>query len=299
MVRRLLAVIFAIALLIGGLFAQPAAAQEGDAPTGAAAATDDVSPGVRDSVVRLYEATFDRAPDADGLDYWVGEYVGGLRLDRIAELFMTSAEWRGRYGDTTDDLFVGLVYRNVLDRAPDHAGEAYWVGELERGVDRTDVLLGFSESPEFVAATGTAAPEAPPRSFPDVPANSGSGRRIVYSDEAQRIWVIDAAEIVVDSYLVSGRENVPPRGFHRIFSKSPLAWAGHDGITMEHMVRFYHGGRLPIGFHSIPRYADGTPMQTVDELGTYQSGGCIRQRDDQAEWLYQWAQIGDLVVIVA
>lgn len=292
MLRRLLPPALVVLFTLG-LLAPPAAAQT-DAP----APVEDVSPGVRDSVVRLYEAAFDRSPDGEGLTYWVDRYVGGLSLDRIAEQFMASAEWEGRYGATDDPTFVGLVYANVLDRSPDDGGRAYWEGLLGSGTSRTEVLLGFSESPEFVIKTATAPPEAPPRVHPAVPANSGSGRRIVYSDAAQRIWVIDAAEVVVDSYLVSGRDNVPPKGNHRIFSKSPLAWAGHDGITMTHMVRFYHGGRLPIGFHSIPRYSDGTPMQTVDELGTYQSAGCIRQRDDQAEWLYNWAEIGDLVVVV-
>ncbi len=293
MLRRLLPPVLAVIFTLG-LLAPPAAAQ-----ADADATVEDVSVGVRDSVVRLYEAAFDRAPDGEGLAYWVDRYVGGLPLERIAEQFMASAEWRGRYGATDDPTFVGLVYGNVLDRVPDDAGRAYWEGVLGSGTSRTDVLLGFSESPEFVIKTGTATPEAPPRVHPPVPDGSGSGRRIVYSDGAQRIWVIDAAEIVVDSYLVSGRDNVPPKGNHRVFSKSPLAWAGHDGITMEHMVRFYHGGRLPIGFHSIPRYADGTPMQTVEELGTYQSAGCIRQRDDQAEWLYNWVEIGDLVVVVS
>ena len=292
MLRRLLPPALAVMFLLG-LLAPPAAAQTDDADPAAS-----VSDGVRDSVVRLYEAAFDRSPDSGGLAFWVDRYVHGVSLDRIAEQFMASPEWEGRYGETDDGTFVGLVYANVLDRAPDPGGEVFWLGQLGIGMTRTELLLGFSESPEFVSKTGTAPPESPPRLFPDVPANSGSGRRIVYSDDAQRIWVIDASDVVVDSYLVSGRDNVPPKGNHRVFSKSPLAWAGHDGITMEHMVRLYHGGRLPIGFHSIPRYADGTPMQTVEQLGTYQSAGCIRQRDDQAEWLYHWVEIGDLVVVV-
>ncbi len=294
MTRRLLAILFAALVVVSGLSA-PAAAQTDDA-TQVDPADD---PGVRDSIVRLYQATFDRSPDDGGLEYWVGRYVGGLPLVAIAEQFMGAPEWSDTYGPVDDDTFVDLVYRNVLDRGPDAGGLAYWQGRLGGGDERAVILLGFSESPEFITSTGTADPVAPPPVFPDVPVNSGSGRRIVYSDSAQRIWVIDHGDVVVNSYLVSGRRNVPPRGNHRIFSKSPLAWAGHDGITMTHMVRFYHGGRLPIGFHAIPRYADGTPMQTVDELGTYQSAGCIRQRDDQAEWLYNWAEIGDLVVVVA
>ena len=33
-------------------------------------------------------------------------------------------------------------------------------------------------------------------------------------------------------------------------------------ITMRHMVRFAHGPRVPYGFHSIPLWPDGSPLQT-------------------------------------
>ncbi len=51
----------------------------------------------------------------------------------------------------------------------------------------------FSESEEFVIKTGTATPVAP---TVRVPENSGSGRRIVYAIEAQRVWLIEENESV-------------------------------------------------------------------------------------------------------
>ena len=67
---------------------------------------------------------------------------------------------------------------------------------------------------------------------------------------------------------------------------------------MRHMVRFAQGRNLAIGFHSIPRYGNGTPMQTLDQLGTFRSSGCVRQRDDLAAALYSWADIGTTVVVL-
>lgn len=75
--------------------------------------------------------------------------------------------------------------------------------------------------------------------------------------------------------------------------------AGHDGITMEYMVRFAHGRSLAIGFHSIPVYASGRPLQTEAELGQYRSAGCVRQRLPQAAQLYGWADVGTTVVVLA
>lgn len=131
-----------------------------------------------------------------------------------------------------------------------------------------------------------------------VPANSGSGRRIVYSNSDQRVWLIEADESITATYLISGRRDTPAPGHYEVFSKSRWATAGHDGITMEYMVRFAKGRRLAIGFHSIPTYSDGRPMQSEEQLGTYRSSGCVRQRLDQAQFLYNWAPVGTRVVVL-
>lgn len=288
----LLALVLAAVVVAGPL------ASEANADSTAPVA-DEASPGVRDSVVRLYFATLDRAPDRAGLDHWVGHYLDGLPLASVAQGLMTSPEWTSRYDRVDDAELVTLLYDNVLDRAPDEAGFTYWHRRLLDGHARTAVVLGFSESAEFVSATGTAAPEPPPPApWPLVPDGSGHGRRIVYDNDAQRLWMVGDDGRTVHSHLVSGRAGVPAPGTYSVFSESELAWAGHDGITMQWMVRFAHGRDLPIGFHAIPRHRDGTPLQSERQLGTYQSAGCVRQADDDARLLYDWADVGTTVVVL-
>lgn len=325
-----------LALLLAGaaallvLAGAPATAQPGSDPTAAPLVeplteveapapvginielTPHNNPGIVDSIRRLYLATLGRPADDGGREYWVGLYLTGRSLDDIAGWFMQSDEWAARYGDVDDEQFVDLLYQNVLGRAADAEGRSYWLSVLGPNPDpdspdsdsgssaptRSELLTYFSESAEFVAQTGTADPVAPPPYVPPVPADSGSGRRIVYDNDAHRVWLIEADESIHDSYLVSGKANTPNVGTYKVFSKSEKAWAGHDGITMDHMVRFTFGRRLAIGFHSIPRYGDGTPMQTIDELGTYQSAGCIRQDPAKAEALYHWAEVGTTVVVL-
>ena len=148
---------------------------------------------------------------------------------------------------------------------------------------------------EFGALPG--GDEEPPRPppYPDV----GSGKRIIYSNSQQQVWLIDENEQLVDTYPVSGRKGIPYTGTYSVFSKSVNAWAPYGGITMKHMVRFVRpgtwGNQWSYGFHSIPRYPNGQPMQTEDELGYYRSGGCVRQADHKAYALYQWADIGTVV----
>jgi lipoprotein-anchoring transpeptidase ErfK/SrfK len=55
------------------------------------------------------------------------------------------------------------------------------------------------------------------------------------------------------------------------------------------------GNQWSYGFHSIPRYPGGQPMQTEAQLGTHRSGGCVRQADFKAIALYAWASIGTTV----
>ena len=131
------------------------------------------------------------------------------------------------------------------------------------------------------------------------PNDSGEGRRIVYSVSKQRVWLIEADETLTDTYLVSGRRGTPRPGTYSIFLKSPRARATHDGITMRYMVRFTRAtSGVAIGFHDLPRYANGRPMQTTAQLGTYRSGGCVRQDRAHAIQLYEWAPIGTTVVVL-
>lgn len=108
-----------------------------------------------DEVYRLYVAFFLRQPDAGGFAYWVGVRNGGASLETIAASFVASAEFAATYGSVADDRFVQLVYNNVLARHPDPTGDGYWRSQLAAGLSRGAVMVAFSESAEFVVATGT------------------------------------------------------------------------------------------------------------------------------------------------
>ncbi len=143
--------------------------------------------------------------------------------------------------------------------------------------------------------TPMVPPERPPPPYPAV----GDGKRIIYSNSQQRIWMIDENNRLVDTYLVSGRKGIPHNGTYSVFSKSVNAWAPYGGITMKNMVRFVRpgtwGNQWSYGFHAIPRYSDGRPMQTEAQLGVWRSGGCVRQADAKAKALFDWAPIGTTV----
>jgi hypothetical protein len=163
----------------------------------------------------------------------------------------------------------------------------------------SDGVLRLSPFEEFGNVATGLEQEAAGVAPPPVPAESGEGRRIVYSNSEQRVWLVEADGSIFDSYLVSGKKGVPAPGDYAVYSKSELASAGHGGITMHNMVRFAHGTNLPIGFHSIPNDGNGRPLQTEEQLGEYHSAGCVRQSPGEAAELYEWAQIGTVVVVLA
>jgi lipoprotein-anchoring transpeptidase ErfK/SrfK len=150
---------------------------------------------------------------------------------------------------------------------------------------------------ETTTTTTTTTPvlvEAAP-----VPIKSGTGRRIVYANRQQRVWVINADNEVIRTFPVSGMLGQPGNGTFSVFSKSPTSYSPEfAGVTFRFMTRFAigrNGGN--IGFHEIP-IRNSKPMQTVDELGAFKGSGCLRSSTKDALFIYQWATLGTKVVVV-
>ena len=105
-------------------------------------------------VARLYDITLGRLPDLQGLTGWTQALENGsATLLQEINGFMASAEFQATYGNLTNAAFVTLLYENTLHRAPDQAGLNGWVGALDSGVSRAEIVQGFSESAEHIADT--------------------------------------------------------------------------------------------------------------------------------------------------
>ncbi len=153
-------------------------------------------------------------------------------------------------------------------------------------------LLSPPAPPPAPAPPTQAEPLAPPGSS-SVP-DSGTGRRVVYSNGQQRVWLVEEDGRVDSTYLVSGRRGDPSPGTYSVFSRSRHARSG--AVRMEYMVRFAKTQGLDIGFHAIPVGKRG-PIQSESELGQYRSKGCVRQSVADAAHLWDWAPVGTTVVV--
>ncbi len=102
--------------------------------------------------MRLYWAVFARVPDVGGSQFWVTSYdSGGWSTRHIASHFAVSQEFVDTYGTgLTNDQFARLIFRNVLEREPDGDGFAFWVGQLNAGMERAEMILLISNDFEFI-----------------------------------------------------------------------------------------------------------------------------------------------------
>ena len=153
--------------------------------------------------------------------------------------------------------------------------------------------------PTTTTTTTTTLPPPPP---PDaLPANSGSGRRAVYSKSRQRVWAVSGSGEVLKTHLVSGKLKWcdPKIGTYSVFSRSRYTNSiQNPTIKWGYMIRFTkgcEGGN--IGFHEIPKKY-GVPVQSVWQLGTPLSAGCVRQAVPDAIWMWNWAWVGTKVVVI-
>ena len=95
----------------------------------------------------LYVAFFNRVPDADGLEYWIGQFNGGQSINQIAESFYNSgiafSELTGISAGMTNTSFINVVYNNVLGRSngADPEGLSFWTTALQSGVETKATLV--------------------------------------------------------------------------------------------------------------------------------------------------------------
>ncbi len=163
---------------------------------------------------------------------------------------------------------------------------------------------GASQTTSKSQGNGTSADASESKVDPKVdaalPEGSGTGKRVVFSESRQRVWLVNEDEQVERTYPVSGSvyDNLEPGAFN-VYSRSEDAWGVDDSGSMKYFVRFTQGDTgAAIGFHDIP-IKDGVPAQTEAQLGTPLSHGCVRQRRADAIALWKFAPLGTSVIVTA
>ncbi len=101
----------------------------------------------QDFVARLYSVMLGRNPDPNGLSDWTQKLLQGEQT--AAEViwgFVFSQEYLNK--NTSNEDYISMLYRTLLNREPDEAGLASWC-EKAKMFSRTYLLRGFVQSAEF------------------------------------------------------------------------------------------------------------------------------------------------------
>jgi uncharacterized delta-60 repeat protein len=99
-------------------------------------------------VAGAYQRFLKRAPDALGLNFWVGQLQAGAYADEQVEAyFLSSQEYLAAHGGTGQG-WISALYQDLLGRTPTPAEVQSWVNVLLTGGSPFEIAYGFAASRE-------------------------------------------------------------------------------------------------------------------------------------------------------
>jgi hypothetical protein len=102
-----------------------------------------------DIIAGLYEEYLGRAPDAPGMEFWLGIWDRFNGPERVQAGIIGSPEYYQTAGGT-DQAWVTAMYQNILGRGAGQSEVDYHVNRLHQpGVNLQSIVLGFVYSDEF------------------------------------------------------------------------------------------------------------------------------------------------------
>lgn len=138
------------------------------------------------------------------------------------------------------------------------------------------------------SASGAAAPNA-------LPADSGTGQRIVYAEAVKRVWLVSSGQTVARTFEVVPGTVTAPTGTFAVTNRLS-AVTGTDGTPVQYVVLFDKakvggGSATAFGFDAVANVTGMPPAPTS------RTGG-VRMAQDDAQALWNFSTIGTKVVVL-
>lgn len=212
--------------------------------------------------------------------------------------------------DAFAELNDGVFELNMIDVEPLRVTAANYTGEpithtveagqelaliaREYGVDMQDILdLNNITDPDLLYVGQALKVPAPgvyePAAQDAPPAPLQSGKSIVVSTDAQRIYAYENGQLVRSHLTSTGRTETPTvKGDYNIYVKyEKTNMSGPDYFLPDvpYTMYFYQG----YGIH-------GTYWH--NSFGRPMSHGCVNLPIDEAQWFFNWAENGTLVRVI-
>ena len=121
------------------------------------------------------------------------------------------------------------------------------------------------------------------------------GKYIDISLKYQNMVIFEDGK-VLDAYQISsGKKGMDtPTGTFKVENKSPKAWSKTYSLWMPNWMAFLPSGEM--GIHELPIWPGGY-QEGANHLGTPVSHGCVRLGVGAAKRVYDWADVGTLIII--
>jgi hypothetical protein len=150
-----------------------------------------------------------------------------------------------------------------------------------------------SARPDSSASASPSASSSPEgnEKATDLPAGSGTGVRVVYGIEAERVWLVGDGGKVTRTFEVMPSTVDPLPGQYTVTSRIGQG-LGSDGVQIENVVLFTSVDGVVIGFSAATDGSLSSPDPTL------KTGG-IREKPADGDAMWTFAAIGTPVVVVA
>jgi hypothetical protein len=149
--------------------------------------------------------------------------------------------------------------------------------------------LGKARAAASAKATATKAPRDSKNPVA-LPAQSGTGERVVYSVDDNRVWLVTADNKALQTFKVTPGTVAPAIGTYTVTTRAKAA-TGSDGAQIEHLVRFALAEGVAIGFSAAVDGSTAAP-DSAKKLGG------IRESRANADTMWSFATIGVRVVVI-
>ncbi len=122
-------------------------------------------------------------------------------------------------------------------------------------------------------------------------------RRIEVDLSDKLAVVYEEGKAVKTFRVCTGRPSAPTvPGRYKIKTRLEMAYASKWDLQMPYWLGIYDAGGSENGFHALPILSNGATLWR-SALGTSCSFGCIVLDTKDAEWLYNWGELGTVVFV--
>jgi hypothetical protein len=163
-------------------------------------------------------------------------------------------------------------------------------GPKPAALDDRSPVASASETPRPKKSLSEGGEADADSAATSVPPESGTGRRLVYRLETDRVWLVDAGDKALRSFTVWPGTLDPEPGKYEAGTRTE-ATTGSDGVPIEHVVYFAFSGGVNFAFSHAEDGASPAPAEGKQTAG-------VRTKAEDGTALWEFASTGTPVVVV-